>query len=197
MRSESVPLSHFENLYRRGADPWRFATSAYEAAKYAATLDALPRRRYGKALEVGCSIGVFTAGLAGRCDDLLAIEPVATALAAARERNRDSPTVRFAEAAIPDGWPAEPFDLVVLSEILDYLSGPDLRRVGDALRSWLGAGGDVVMVHWLGKKRSAEPQHDEASEVLIAATAGFLTPLLQHRNADYRLDVLRRSDSPE
>ena len=66
MRDTTLPLAHFEDLYRRSADPWGFASSGYEAAKYAATLAALPRDRYARGLEVGCSIGVFTAALAGR-----------------------------------------------------------------------------------------------------------------------------------
>jgi SAM-dependent methyltransferase len=192
MRGETVPLSHFETFYQRGPDPWGFATSAYEAAKYAATLAALPRARYPKALEVGCSIGVFTALLAERCDDLLALEPVASALTQARARNAERPWVRLAAAFIPADWPHELFDLVILSEILDYLGTDDLIRVGDALRRWLAPGGDVVMVHWLGKKPRSVAHPDEASERLIAATADFLTPAAQQRNSDYRLDVLRR-----
>ncbi|MGL6044624.1 MAG: SAM-dependent methyltransferase, partial [Sandaracinobacteroides sp.] len=63
----SLPPAYFDALYRDDPDPWRFATSGYEAGKYAATMDALPRGRYGSALEVGCSIGVLTAELARRC----------------------------------------------------------------------------------------------------------------------------------
>ena len=80
MRIDSLDLGHFEKLYERNPDPWRFASSDYERMKYAATLEALPKERYARALDVGCSIGVFTAALAQRCDHLLGIEPVSTAL---------------------------------------------------------------------------------------------------------------------
>jgi SAM-dependent methyltransferase len=196
MRGDTVPLSHFEDLYRREPDPWGFATSGYEAAKYAATLEALPRPCYAKALEVGCSIGVFTALLAERCDDLLALEPVEAALAAARNRNDTRPWVRFAPAFVPADWPSERFDLVVLSEVLDYLGADDLLGVAAALRRTVRQAGDVVLVHWVGKKRGGPASEDEASERLITALAGSFVPLQQSRNPDYRLDVLRRTDAP-
>ena len=192
MRDETLPLSHFEDLYNRTADPWHFASSGYEAAKYAATLAALPHSRYRHAFEVGCSIGVFTAALAERCDSLLAIEPVAVALAAAEARNADKPWVRFASAFIPRDWPQERFDLVLLSEVLDYLGTEDVMGVDARLRGSLEPGGDTVLVHWVGKKSGAAAKPSEASEVLIAAAADYLRPVYQTRNADYRLDVLRR-----
>ena len=34
----SLPAGYFEAIYRRIADPWRFASSDYEREKYAATL---------------------------------------------------------------------------------------------------------------------------------------------------------------
>ena len=194
MRDETLPLRHFEQIYERGPDPWHFASSPYEAAKYAASLAALPRARYTKGFEVGCSIGVFTAMLADRCDDLLAVEPVEVALDAARLRNAAKPQVRFAGMLVPADWPSEMFDLIVLSEVLDYLSGLDLGRLAARLAATLSPGGDVLLVHWLGKKGDRPPQATESSEVLIDETRAFLRPILQERNKNYRLDCLSRVD---
>lgn len=191
MRSETVDLGYFERLYEKNADPWRFASSAYERDKYAATLAALPRPRYGRALDVGCSIGVFTAALAERCDDLLAIEPVEVALAEARARNADRSWVRFTAMFVPGEWPDERFDLIVLSEVIDYLGLDDLTALVDRLRASLEPGGDVVLVHWLGKK-TGPAKTEEASDRLIASARDFLAVSHAARNADYRLDVLRR-----
>ncbi len=65
---------HFEELYKKSEDPWSFATSEYERRKYERTLDALGGRRFSQALELGCSIGVFTAMLAPHCDELVAVD---------------------------------------------------------------------------------------------------------------------------
>lgn len=192
MREDTLPLSHFEAIYARGEDPWGFASRSYEQQKYAATMAALPQARYGNAFEVGCSIGVFTAMLAERCDALLAVEPVPAALAAARDRNRESQHVRFAPLFVPGDWPEQRFDLVVLSEVIDYLGGDDINRLAERLQDSLLPGGDCVLVHWIGKKRGAPPHPTEASEILIAALNEAVLVTTQHRNADYRLDVLTR-----
>ena len=192
MRETSVGRDHFERLYASRPDPWRYASSSYERAKYAATLAALPRPSYARALDVGCSIGVLTEVLAGRCGDLLAIEPVAAALAEARVRNAAHAHVRFARMMIPADWPAERFDLVVISEVLDYLGAADLRLLVERLRASLAPGGDLLLVHWVAKK-GAVARPGEATDALAAFTAGLLTPLHAERNADYRLDLFRRA----
>ena len=51
---KSLPPRYFEELYAARDDPWEFETSAYEVAKYDASLVALPRPRYRSALEYGC-----------------------------------------------------------------------------------------------------------------------------------------------
>ena len=69
---------YFDALYAADPDPWNFAASPYEQAKYALTLNAMPKPRYRSALEVGCSIGVLTRLLASRCDAVLAIDAART-----------------------------------------------------------------------------------------------------------------------
>lgn len=192
MRRDTLGRDHFEALYAARPDPWRLASSDYERAKYAATLAALPRPGYARGLEVGCAIGILTAALGRRCADLLAVEPVPAALAEARARNADQPHVRFAEMFVPGQWPRERFDLVVLSEVIDYLGADDVLALSDRVAAALDPGGDVVMVHWVGKKRGPSAG-DEASDRFIAAGDGRLRVLRQDRNPDYRLDVLRRT----
>jgi hypothetical protein len=36
---------HFDALYAANPDPWNFAASPYERAKYTLTLDAIPKSR--------------------------------------------------------------------------------------------------------------------------------------------------------
>ena len=45
-RQNSIPARYFDDLYAGERDPWEFETSAYEQAKYGATLAALPASRY-------------------------------------------------------------------------------------------------------------------------------------------------------
>lgn len=191
MRRDTIDLGHFERLYREKPDPWRFASSPYERAKYGATIEALPRPRYARGLDVGCSIGVLTAALADRCDALLGIEPVEAALAQARTRLAHRPGVSFARLFVPGEWPEGRFDLIVISEVLDYLGEVDLTRLASRLHETLEPGGDLVLVHWVGKKTGRGA--GGASDALIAEVTGLLAVTRADRNADYRLDVLRRA----
>jgi protein-L-isoaspartate O-methyltransferase len=86
MGQPSLDRDYFARVYADTNDPWNFATSPYENAKYLATIDALEGRRFAAAFEIGCSVGVLTALLAAQCDTLLSIDINERALEAARAR---------------------------------------------------------------------------------------------------------------
>lgn len=193
--SESLPASYFEELYGRDPDPWGFERWDYERDKYAATLAALPRERYGSALEVGCSIGVLTLALSARCDRLLSLDAAEAPLAAARARLDGRPGVTLRRARVPEEWPAEAadgFDLIVLSEVLYYFSRDDLADVAARAVASLRPGGDAVLVHWL-PEAPYPLGGDEAVEGFLDAAGAALRPVLARREPLYRLDVLRRA----
>ncbi|MCJ2097610.1 SAM-dependent methyltransferase [Methylobacterium sp. E-046] len=181
-------------MYATEADPWRFATSSYERDKYAATLAALPRAHYASALDVGCSIGVFTHQLCRRCDALIGLDVVPSVLDAARERCADCPNARFMVAAVPGAWPNGRFDLIVISEVAYYLDRADLARLVARVEGALLPEADIVLVHWLGVTHYPL-SGDEAAEGFIAGARNFATVVKQSRTAEYRLDVLRGNKS--
>lgn len=189
-RTATLTPDYFDGMYASNPDPWRFTTSPYETAKYAATLASLPRPHYEAALEIGCSIGVFTKALAARCTQLLAVDLAVGALDAARRRCADLAHVRFAQAAVPGDWPQGRFDLIVMSEVIYFLDRGDIARLGEQVKGALRPGGDLVLVHWLGET-DYPLSGDQATEALMAGTEGFLDVLHQGREAEYRLDVLR------
>lgn len=196
-RPSSLDTDYFKGMYATDPDPWRFATSAYERDKYAATLAALPRPRYASALEVGCSIGVFTHQLCPRCDALIGIDVVPSVLDAARARCADCPNARFRLAAVPGDWPDGRFDLILISEVAYYLDRADLARLVARVEGALLPDADIVLVHWLGVTHYPL-SGDEAAEGFIAGARHFARILKQSRTSEYRLDVLRgiTSDSP-
>ena len=189
-RPTSLDPEYFTGMYANDPDPWRFATSEYERTKYAATLASLPRPRYASALEVGCSIGVFTRQLCPRCDALIALDVVPSALEAARERCADCANARFMLSAVPGDWPDGQFDLILLSEVVYYFNQADLARLVARVEGALLPGADIVLVHWLGQT-NYPLSGDEAAEGVITAARGFANVLKQSRTAEYRLDVLR------
>ena len=181
--------AYFERLYAADPDPWRFASSDYERTKYAATLAALPVRRFSRGFEVGCSIGVLTRQLATRCNTLLAVDVAPIALDQARVRCEDLPSVTFVPMAVPDAWPEGGFDLIVFSEVLYYLDAEARRETARRTVSSLLPGGVVVLVNWRGETGSV-CTGDEAAAGFVADTAPRLCPAARQATASYRLDVL-------
>lgn len=190
---KSLPPSYFDLIYERNEDPWDFESSAYERAKYAATLAALPKERYRSAFEIGCSIGVLTAELALRCDRLLAVDVSETALAKARSRCRYLPQVRFRTMQVPAKFPRGPFDLILISEVGYYLSAADWRRATDLVVARLTPTGHAVLVHWTPRVHDYPQTGNEVHERFRRrAPRPLLRHLREQREETYRLDVYER-----
>jgi SAM-dependent methyltransferase len=190
----TLPPDYFNDVYRANADPWQFATSPYERDKYAATLAALPRERYENAFEIGCSIGVLSAQLAPRCGGLLCVDASELPLEAARERLAAFPHVRVARMVIPEEFPDETFDLILLSEVGYYLAWDDLRRTRDGLTAHLRPGGHLLLVHWTPPVPDYPLTGDEVHEFfheISGADQPFVHRLGQ-RADQYRLDLFEK-----
>ena len=192
--ADSLPAAYFDGVYAADPDPWRFETSPYEAAKYADTVAALGGRRFDSAFEIGCSIGVLTRQLAGRCRRLLAVDVSEAALVAARRRCSGLPQVSFARMSVPSEFPAGPFDLIVMSEVGYYWSRPDLDRALHLSATALGAGGYLLLVHWTPAVADYPLRGDDVHEaaLALAAPGGALRPVAAWRRPSYRLDLLER-----
>lgn len=185
----SLPAEYFDALYEANDDPWSFATSDYEAEKYARSLSALGPR-YRNALEIGCSVGVFTRELAARCDRLLAVDVSPRALELARVRCRDLAQVTFDCASVPADFPADSFDLITVCEVAYYWSDADFDLALDRIANGLVPRGDLLLVHFL-------PAVDDYIRPGDAVHERFLCdPRFERvdraRAERYRLDVLRR-----
>ena len=189
----STGIDYFERMYEV-PDPWGYETSWYEQRKYAVTVASLPRRRYRRAFEPGCSIGVLTEHLAGRCVELVSWDLHPASAARARDRVARHPHVRVDQGTIPGSWPAGRFDLVVLSEVAYYLGDADLAEVGDRVADAVEPGGDVVLVHWRGE--TDYPQTGDGVHERWRADGRF-EGVVAHREADFLLDVVRRRPDPD
>jgi SAM-dependent methyltransferase len=184
---ESLDAAYFESLYARSPDPWDFAQSEYERAKYRATVAALDGLSFGRALEVGCSVGVLTEMLAPRVTSLLAVDVNERALVTARERCAVLPNVEFARANLPHEFPSGAFDLIVVSEVGYYWSPRDLATAIDLIAR-AAAGGFVELVHYLPKVE-AYPSSGDAVHAAFLADERFSRQRAA-RAERYRLDLL-------
>lgn len=185
----SLPISpaYFEAMFAGNDDPWRFKTRWYEARKRALTLAMLPRQRYASAYEPGCANGELSAELATRCDRLLISDGTPRAVDVARQRVQWLPQVAVIQAWVPDQWPAETFDLIVISELGYFLKPDALDTLIDKARTSLGPDATVLACHWRRPIKGCVLGGDEvqariAGRLNLPHLAGF-------RDADFLLDV--------
>ena len=179
---------HFERMHRERDDPWRVRTRWYERRRRAVLTASLPRERYGRAIELGCSVGETTAVLADRCDELLAVDGSAAAVETAAERLRDRPHVTVERMRVPADWPPGTADLVVVSEVAYYLPEDEWDAVIHRIHGSLRPGGEVLLCHWTGDA-------DDFAQSGASAHARFrersrLSPVVVHRDAGFVLEVL-------
>jgi SAM-dependent methyltransferase len=188
---DRAPVEHFERLAHESEDPWEYATSDYEQRKYGRTLDYLPDRT-GRTLELGCSVGVFTAMLAPRCEHLVAVDFSPTALKRARERLGGADNVELLVRRLPEEMPDGPFDTIVCAEVLYYWSA-DLVRAGlRRIEGALAPGGTLLAVHWRPADPRRELTGDDVHEILDQETSLRLDA--SHTTPDYLLDRWRANE---
>ncbi|MBP2367896.1 bifunctional PIG-L family deacetylase/class I SAM-dependent methyltransferase [Pseudonocardia parietis] len=189
--AHSTPAGVFAARYRGGADPWQVRTSWYERRKRDVVLAALPREHYRLVAEPGCGPGELTRALAGRCRRLVASDVVDEAVAATAAATATTPWVEVhrsdvdSAAAFPDGA-----DLVVLSEVLCYLTPARIDAVLDRVAAAVRPGGDVVLVH--GRQWPAEAPADARAVHRRACDGDRFTTLVEHLDDEFLLHVVRR-----
>jgi hypothetical protein len=186
MNHSTTSRAFFEEKYKRNADPWEFSSSLYERGRYDAIINALSFRRYRRAFEPACSIGVLTEQLAIICDRVDANDISSKAVEQAIQRCELLPNVLIKQGTLPDDAPVGPFDLIVFSEVGYYFKKPQLQALIDRLIGSLESGGVFLAAHWLG----ASPDHildgNEVHEV-ISSTKRLIHDHGEH-HPGFRLD---------
>jgi Nodulation protein S (NodS) len=179
---------YFAKLYASAEDPWGFETRWYEQRKYDLTLAALPEPRYLSGFEPGCSIGVLSQRLAPRCDRLLCAEQMPAVAEVAAGRLAHLPNVEVRALELPESWPEESFDLLVLSELCYYFDEVELRELLGVARASLLPGATVIAVHWRGA--TDYPLSGDRAHAVIGSVDGF-AGVVHHREPEFVLDTWR------
>ncbi len=181
----------FDDLHADDPDPWSVTTRWYEQRKRAVTLAALTRARYRRALEIGCSIGALAADLAPRCDELIAVDRSAAAVARAAETLSAHEGARAARMTVPEEWPEGTFDLVVVSESGYFLSPRQLSDTIARIRDSLSSDGAVLLCHWRHPIAGWPLDGDDVHTIVMERSG--LTVCVEHRERDFLLHLLGRS----
>jgi predicted TPR repeat methyltransferase len=189
---QSLSTEFFEQLYQENSDPWQFATSEYEAKKYAVTLNALPRNLYQSGFEIGGSIGILTEKLARRCQSLLSVDVSQTAQAQAIDRCQQLTNIKFELMSVPELFPTESFDLIVLSEVGYYWSWEDLHKAQGLIVEGLQAQGHLLLVHWTVDRGILPLTGDEVHDDFLKLVPDRLKRIKSLTEDTYRLDLFEK-----
>jgi hypothetical protein len=123
--------------------------------------------------------------------NIVAIDAAPTPLVEARRRCVNLPGVRFEQMFVPEHWPDGVFELILLSEVVYYLSPVDVGRLADRVTRSLPEGGSVILVHWTGPT-DYPLSGDEAAALFIEQMGSTCVVERADRYAEFRLDVLSR-----
>lgn len=153
LRATNGARAAFEAVYSRWNDPWASASPRYryQHRKYEQVALMLSGRRFRRALDLGCGLGLLAQLLAPQVDELLGLDIAEAAIERARRRAAAFPNLRFEQADILDLPESldHRFDLVLLADALYYLSPLDdatLERMEQRVADLLMPGGLCVLV---------------------------------------------------
>ncbi|WP_215750403.1 MULTISPECIES: class I SAM-dependent methyltransferase [unclassified Gluconobacter] len=193
MSNETWKPEVFDKLFQSNPDPWDFENSPYEHKKLARVLDCLPASPISFAVELGCAIGVSTLALSKHCKRILAVDASENALAIAKQRLGKQEDVCFLKAFLPTGYPiaeASGCDLLLISEVLYFLTASDIQRLAAMATKSLTPEGHILIVNWTGQT-DTPCTGDEAAEGFIqACRERHWHPDLSERGEGYRIDRL-------
>ncbi|MDB5723777.1 MAG: hypothetical protein JWQ16_531 [Novosphingobium sp.] len=185
-------------------DPWNY-TCPYETLKYERTLGLLPNQPIGRALELACAEGLFSVRLAPRVEHLTAADISPTALTRAAERcakhgltNVELGELDFFNADVGRDW-----DLIVCSEVLYYMDGPEkVRAFADRVHAALNPGGLFLHAHAYevidSPERTGFDWGDGFAAATISAGFGAQPGLVLERAIEtelYRIELYRKTDA--
>lgn len=190
-------LDYFDALYQGNSDPWHYQTRWYEKRKRAITLAVLPNLHYPSAIELGCSNGVFSQEIAPRCDLLLCLDGNHQAVTLAQQRLQTLSHVSVTQAKIPQDLPTQSFDLIIIGEILYYLTQAEIHAVIDWAKACLNINGTLLCCHWRyaidGFAQNGNSVHHSLQAELNAHDSHFFEQV-KLIDADFLLGVWQKID---
>lgn len=143
-----ITLAGFDAKFASNTDPWATFTDADEALKRNAILRAIGPGPWGRVLELAAGNGSNSAAIAPRALRLDATEATATGTAlVARAVRARGPRARARQLTVPGRLPRSRYDIVVIAELLYYLSPMAMARTASDVAAVLRPGGMLVLAH--------------------------------------------------
>jgi SAM-dependent methyltransferase len=143
-----ITLAGFDAKFEASDDPWRTFDDLDERLKHRAILHAMGPGPWGRVLEIAAGNGSNSAAIAPRALRLDATEATSSGTALVAKAIRVRPKrARAIRLAVPARLPRSRYDVVVIAELLYYLSPAAMRRTARDTASALGPRGLLVLAH--------------------------------------------------
>lgn len=148
--TKAIALAGFEAVFAADPDPWRTFVDRDEARKRGAILRAIGPGTVGRVLEIAAGNGSNSVAIDPRALRLDATEATAAgtrlvaAALAARGQGRRARALRL---TVPARLPRARYDVVVIAELLYYLTPDAMRRTARIIAAALRPGGVLVLAH--------------------------------------------------
>jgi SAM-dependent methyltransferase len=186
-------------LYAERKDPWGLESPhfRYQQSKYATMLSLLPRRRYKRALDLGCGLGNLTRLLGKHADRVLGIDVSHVAVAQARQGTPEQSNLQFQQGDalnlsrdLDNG-----FDLVVIADTLYYLSPLSdevLHTVRERVLDLLVPGGILLLVNHFTLNLDPGSRWSPKIHQVFRSACGFTT-IHESRRRFYLASIFEKS----
>jgi SAM-dependent methyltransferase len=139
--------ARFDRLFLKTSDPWGYQTDPISERRRELILRALPRSRYSRLLEIGCAEGWMTLRLAGRADEVIAVDISRVALDRASKRCAGLPNVRFLHLDLLVDPLFNNLDAILCAGVLVFLPAMVQCEIRDRMIDSLADGGDLILEH--------------------------------------------------
>jgi len=184
----------FERLYLESPDPWNYRSSPYELQKYERVLACALEWRNGceSALEIGCSVGVFSRMLTDHFDEVTAIDVSKEALAAATRHNRAVKNLRFMHRDMQSLDTDGLYDVIICAEVLYYIGENDVEIVCRQLDKYLSARGVILLVTGVSSEPKVSSYFDGWADIFAARFQQASKEIIQDPVRPYLIAVFSR-----
>jgi SAM-dependent methyltransferase len=193
----------FEALYQGSADPWASASPRYryQRLKYETLVAMLPKgRRFERALDLGCGVGLMSKLLAARADHVVGVDIAEAAVGRAAFAHAAVGNLSFEQGdvlALPPRFD-DRFDLVVLADVLYYLAPLNeavLATIAGRVADILAPGGVCLLANHFFF--AADPDSRVSRRIHRAFAASPRLQLVSaHRRCFYLASVLSGAAEP-
>lgn len=142
-----ITLEGFDAKFVDSEDPWATFTSRDEALKRRAILRAMGGGPWGRVLELAAGNGSNSAAIAPRALRLDATEATSSGTALVAQALAGCRRARAIRLAVPARLPRPRYDIIVVAEVIYYLSPRDMAQTARDLVAALRPGGILVLAH--------------------------------------------------